>query len=106
MAPHVDALLRSVVFLEERRNIFDAVAGPQAGDEDGAFGAEEWQRWRKRSFEKEAFRCVSMSFQGATRLATGSRVHTKADEEKAKEQAEWEKVFGLKSFAQELCSRA
>ncbi|CAK9020241.1 unnamed protein product [Durusdinium trenchii] len=28
---------------------------------------------------------------GATRLATGSKVHTKADEEKAKEQAEWDK---------------
>lgn len=41
-------LLESVKFLDERKALFDEVAGPGVGDEDGAFSDADWQRWLAR----------------------------------------------------------
>ncbi|CAE8595095.1 unnamed protein product, partial [Polarella glacialis] len=41
--------LRSVVFLDERRSLFDTIAGGrEVGDEDGSLGFALWDSWRKR----------------------------------------------------------
>ncbi|CAK0890770.1 unnamed protein product [Prorocentrum cordatum] len=48
MGQEVAALLREVPFLDERRALFDAAAGPGVGDDGGAFGAAEWSAWRRR----------------------------------------------------------
>ncbi|CAE7708414.1 unnamed protein product [Symbiodinium pilosum] len=42
----VDKLLRSVKFLDERRALFDDIAGPGVGDEEGAFSKATWEAWR------------------------------------------------------------
>eukprot|EP00913_Durusdinium_trenchii_P011596 g10890.t1 len=39
--------LRSVAFLDQRKALFDQVAGDvSVGDEDGAFALDDWHRWR------------------------------------------------------------
>ncbi|CAE7032885.1 unnamed protein product [Symbiodinium natans] len=42
----VDKLLRSVKFLDERRALFDEVAGDGVGDEEGTFSRPLWEAWR------------------------------------------------------------
>ncbi|CAK9018713.1 unnamed protein product [Durusdinium trenchii] len=47
MPEHVARWLRSVAFLDQRKALFDQVAGDvSVGDEDGAFALDDWHRWR------------------------------------------------------------
>merc|ERR1712150_94840 len=40
-------MLRSVPFLDERRSLFDAIAGrPDAGDDGVTISLEQWERWQ------------------------------------------------------------
>ena len=47
MGPVIDELLRSVKFLDERRALFDEVAGPGVGDAEGTFAKSAWEAWQK-----------------------------------------------------------
>lgn len=44
----VTAMLHEVVFLDERRALFDDIAGAGVGDDDGIFGPAEWAAWQER----------------------------------------------------------
>mmetsp|Transcript_31813 Transcript_31813/g.80660 ORF Transcript_31813/g.80660 Transcript_31813/m.80660 type:complete len:243 (-) Transcript_31813:41-769(-) len=48
----VGDLLRSVRLLDERRNLFDEVAGPGVGDDFGTFAAAEWTAWQANAKAK------------------------------------------------------
>eukprot|EP00931_Biecheleriopsis_adriatica_P124148 TRINITY_DN99248_c0_g1_i1.p1 TRINITY_DN99248_c0_g1~~TRINITY_DN99248_c0_g1_i1.p1 ORF type:complete len:218 (+),score=46.02 TRINITY_DN99248_c0_g1_i1:53-706(+) len=53
MHTHVAAVLRSVPFLDERRALFDEVAGAGVGDEDGSFPASAWEAWRESADKRK-----------------------------------------------------
>eukprot|EP00933_Yihiella_yeosuensis_P013315 TRINITY_DN1239_c0_g2_i3.p1 TRINITY_DN1239_c0_g2~~TRINITY_DN1239_c0_g2_i3.p1 ORF type:complete len:227 (-),score=44.92 TRINITY_DN1239_c0_g2_i3:196-876(-) len=47
----VKQFLQSVVFLDERKAVFDSVAGESVGDEDAGFSQESWNLWRQQRNE-------------------------------------------------------
>lgn len=59
MQKHVVGLLESVPLLDERRDLYDAIAGHGVGDDGGSFGPNEWDTWQqgqkanKRSKQKK-----------------------------------------------------
>lgn len=75
------------------------LAGPSAENGPVEIGEDAYQEWRQLwlrqiliAGERTAIVLNDiLDNKGATRLATGSKVQTKADEERKKEEAEWEK---------------
>ncbi|CAE7869388.1 unnamed protein product, partial [Symbiodinium sp. KB8] len=56
----VEELLRSVKFLDERKDLFDKVAGPGVGDEEGTFSVAAWEEGgQKRALRADLIRRTS-----------------------------------------------
>eukprot|EP00929_Paragymnodinium_shiwhaense_P104600 TRINITY_DN69175_c0_g1_i1.p1 TRINITY_DN69175_c0_g1~~TRINITY_DN69175_c0_g1_i1.p1 ORF type:complete len:240 (-),score=42.71 TRINITY_DN69175_c0_g1_i1:70-789(-) len=50
------AMLASVAILDERKALFDAIAGDGIGDDGGGFSQADWEAWRKNELERLAKR--------------------------------------------------